>query len=265
MRLAAPAVALLREVSPAWARALRERDDGPLDVEAARAQQRAYASALEAVGTRILWLPAGPEPDGCFTEDTAVLLPSVALATRPGAPSRRPEVGPVVDALVALGLRVHRMGPPGTLEGGDVLRLRDRLLVGRSRRSNGPGIAALAALAARQGLGLAEIEIPDQMHLKGAVTLAAEDLAVVDPAALDPARVEGPGLRVLEAAEPVGANVLALGEGRVLCPAEAPGTVRRLEALGLRCRSVVGQEIQRADGRLTCLSLRLPPPGAWSA
>lgn len=265
MRLGPPAVALLRAVSPAWGSALRERDDGPLELLDAQEQQGAYAQALKEAGVRVVVLPAGPEPDGCFTEDAAVVLGAQALATRPGAPTRRAEVRPVVGALVDLGLLVHRMGPPATLEGGDVLRSGDRLFVGLSKRSNEAGIAALAAVARPLGLRVVAVPVPDAMHLKGAVTLAAEGLAVVDPCVLDPAVVAAWGLDVVEALEPVGANVLALGEGRVLVPAEAPATAAALEARGLRCRAVPGAEIHRADGRLTCLSLRLPRPGAWCA
>lgn len=265
MRFGPPAVALLRAVSPSWGRALRENDDGPLDLRAAQAQQNAYALALEEAGVVVRVLPAGPEPDGCFTEDAAVVPGVQALATRPGAPSRRSEVRPVAQALADAGLIVHRMGPPGTLEGGDVLRVGDRYYVGLSRRSNEDGLRALERLGQRLGVRVCGVPIPDTMHLKGAVTLADEGLAVVDPNQLDPAVVAGWGLRVVEALEAVGANVLALGGGRVLVPAEAPRTAAALAARGLRCRLVPGAEIHRADGRLTCLSVRIPPTGGWCA
>ncbi len=258
--------ALLREVSPGWARALREDDDGPLDVDAARRQHHAYAQALLRAGVAVAVLPADErQPDCCFTEDTAVVLGRHALATRPGAASRRAEVRPVVDALVGLGCIVHRMAPPATLEGGDVLRVADVLYVGRSRRTNNAGIEALARVAALEGLRVVPVELGEQMHLKGAVTLADAGTAVVDAALLDPAVVEGWGLAVVEAVEPVGANVLALGRGRVLVPAVAPVTAHRLRERGLTVRTVEGSEIHRADGRLTCLSLRIPHAGGWCA
>ncbi|MCK6502568.1 arginine deiminase family protein [Myxococcota bacterium] len=260
-----PRVALLREVSARWGDALREHDDGPLDRERARAQQRAYAAALLDAGVRVVMLPAGPHPDGCFTEDAAVVLGRHALVTRPGAPSRRGEVGSVAGALAALGCVVHRMAAPATLEGGDVLRIGARLLVGLSRRTNEAGVAALARVAAREGLRVEAVAIGDQMHLKGAVTLAAAGLAVVDPRLLDPAVLADRGLAVIEADEHVGANVLALGQAQVLVPAEAPRTAAALRRRGLHTLEVPGDEIHRADGRLTCLSLRLPPPGGWCA
>ena len=260
-----PRVALLREVSPRWGDALREHDDGPLDVERACAQQRSYAAALLDAGVRVMMLPPGVDADGCFTEDAAVVLGRHALATRPGASSRRGEVAPVARALAGLGCVVHRMAAPATLEGGDVLRVGSVLLVGRSRRTNDAGIAALARVAALEGLTVRPVEVGDQMHLKGAVTLAAEGLIVIDPRLLDPGPLADLGLTVVEALEPVGANVLALGGGLVLAPEEAPRTVQALRTRGLQVQTLPGDEIHRADGRLTCLSLRLPPPGGWCA
>lgn len=257
-------VALLRAVSPGWAGALRAVDDGPLDFAAAARQHADYARALVQAGVAVTVLPADPrQPDCCFIEDTAVVVGHHALATRPGAAARRGEVWPVVDALVSVGCIVHRMGPPATLEGGDVLRVGDVLYVGLSQRTNRAGVEALAAVAALEGLAVKPVELGDAMHLKGVVTLADADTAVVDADAIDPARVAAWGLSVIEAAEPVGANVLALGRGQVLVPAEAPATAERLRRRGFGVRTVEGAALHRADGRLTCLSLRLPRPGGW--
>ena len=61
-------------------------------------------------------------PDAVFCEDAAIVLAELALITRPGAPSRRPETRTVARALER-----HRplstIEPPGTLDGGDVLQI----------------------------------------------------------------------------------------------------------------------------------------------
>jgi dimethylargininase len=56
-----------------------------------------------------------------FVEDTVVLFRSVAVITRPGAESRRPETGEVEKVLESLGCSLNRIVAPGTLDGGDVL------------------------------------------------------------------------------------------------------------------------------------------------
>lgn len=260
-----PARALMRGISDRWAHALREHDDGPLDRAAAVAQHAATVRILRDLGVAVTVLSPDPEhADACFTEDTAVVLGRHALLTRPGAESRRGEVATVAPALSAWGLSLHPLPAPATLEGGDVLRVGDRLFVGESRRTNAAGIDGLRAVAAREGLTVHAVALPDQMHLKGAVTLADAATAVVDPRLLDPAVAEGFGVAVVEAAESVGANVLAMGDGVVLVPAEAPRTAAALTARGLTCVPVPGAEIHRADGRITCLSLRWTPVG-WCA
>lgn len=73
-----------------------------------------------------------------------------------------------------------------------------------------------------------------------------------------------PGLEVelLKVSEPAGANVLAL-DGRVLVSAEAPRTAELLASRGLRLVALELSQIHAGDGALSCLSLRVAPPGHW--
>src|SRR6188472_2649743 len=72
----------------------------PIDFDRAVEQHNIYEKALMAVGCTIQRLPPLPDmPDSVFVEDAAVVLPEVAIITRPGALSRRLEVSSVADAL----------------------------------------------------------------------------------------------------------------------------------------------------------------------
>src|SRR5262245_63425423 len=72
----------------------------PIDVKVARAQHRRYESCLEELGCKIHHVAAAPHlPDSVFVEDTAVVLDELAVVTRPGAASRRPETESVAKAL----------------------------------------------------------------------------------------------------------------------------------------------------------------------
>lgn len=236
----------------------------PIDVALAREQHRAYAAALAEAGVALTVLPTDEAcPDAVFVEDTAVLLGPEALITVPGAPSRRPEV-PAIAAALAEAMPTVTMALPATLDGGDVLRSGDRLYVGLSGRTNREGLDALAALAARHGIRVIGVPVAAGLHLKSAVTLAAEGLlvAVTDTLDLAPFRAAGDG--VIEVAEPMGGNVLALGS-TVLVSADAPETAALLAGRGLQVRVLNMSELHKGDGALTCLSLRQPPPGAWCA
>lgn len=256
-----PATCLVRAVPDAFTRALRSRPV-ELSVAVAREQHAAYVAALRETGAQVVLLPADEAaPDCCFIEDTAVLLARSALITRPGAASREREVGPVMLALAA-SLPVVAMEPPATLDGGDVLRAGRILFVGLSSRSNAAGAAALRTRAAREDLAVVTVPVQDGLHLKSACSLAAADLLVHHDSGLDPRPFVEAGLRVCPVQEPAGANVLALGP-TVLVSADAPRTADLLEARGITVRRVCVTEFHRADGALTCLSIRVPPSSGW--
>ena len=139
--------AITRAVSPGIIHyELTHLERRPIDYLAAVNQHVAYETCLERLGYRVQQLPTTPEmPDSVFIEDTALVLEEVAVITRPGAASRRSETTAVADVLA--GYRpVCFITPPGTLDGGDILRLGKRLFVGISGRSNPDGIRQLSSL-----------------------------------------------------------------------------------------------------------------------
>jgi dimethylargininase len=145
-----------------------------------------------------------------------------------------------------------------------VLRVGDTLLVGLSSRTDLEGAAALRRAAEPLGLDVVTVVMEGGLHLKSNVTLVAPDLAVMlagTPRVRAP--LEARGVRVLEVDEPAGANVLAVGRV-VVASSAAPRTAARL-ARERDVRIVDVSELHKGDGALTCLSLRVPPPGAWCA
>ena len=92
------------------------------DYELACRQHADYVTGLEGCGLAVTVLPPDLEyPDGTFVEDTAIMLPSGVILTRPGAISRRGEVERIRPTLESLFNNVSVIESPGTLEGGDVL------------------------------------------------------------------------------------------------------------------------------------------------
>lgn len=260
---ATPTQAWVRPPSDAYVRCLRQHAEPAPDVARARAQHAAYVDALRDAGIAVEILPPDAAlPDACFVEDGAVILTdAVAVLSRPGAPSRRDEVATLEPALGALTL--HRLRPPATLDGGDVLRLGARLLVGRSSRTNDAGIEQLRSFAAPLRITVEAVDVRSGLHLKSACTALTADEVVVDATVLDPGVLQALGITAHPVPEPLGANVLALSD-RVIVSADAPATADWLEHTGRTVVRVPLSEIHLGDGALTCLSLRRPPPGAWS-
>lgn len=165
----------------------------PIDLEAARAQHAAYEQCLRDLGCRVHRLPSDDTmPDAVFLEDTAVVVDEFAVLTRPGAASRRGEVAAVAEALEPFRATAE-IREPGTLDGGDVLRLGHTIYVGLSARSNAEGITQLGRHLAPHGYRVEGVVTHDCLHLKTAVTEAAPGLLVLNPAWVDGGMFRGIG------------------------------------------------------------------------
>ena len=90
----------------------------PVDTRLAEQQWEAYVAALRSVGWRIHEVPTlDSAPDCAFIEDTVVVYRDLAVITRPGDDTRKPETAAVEPAVRDLGYRVERIVAPGTLDG----------------------------------------------------------------------------------------------------------------------------------------------------
>lgn len=254
-------VAIVREVPDAIADCeLSFVERAPIDLERAREQHAAYVAALEATGCEVRVAPSLPEmADAVFVEDTAIAVDELAVLARPGAESRRGEVASMADALRPL-RPLAWIEAPGTLDGGDVLRIGRQVHVGRSARSNDSGLEQLRALLAPHGYSVIGVRTRECLHLKSAVTAVADDTVLVNPHWLvdDPfgayRRIE------VDPAEEHAANALRVGDV-VLYPASFPRTAERLRAAGIDLRALDLSELQKAEGATTCCSVLVPVRG----
>ncbi len=248
--------AITREVSPALAQCeLSFVDRAPIDVARAQAQHAAYCRALEALGCEVIRLPAEAAfPDSVFVEDVALAFDEIAIATRPGAESRRDEGAAVLGVLGSF-RRVLRIEAPGTLDGGDVLRIGKRVFVGMSARSNDAGRAQLRELLAPFGYTVEGVVTRDCLHLKSAVTQVAEDVVLINPKWLADA-VPFAAYRQIEVdpTEEHAANAVRIGDA-LLYPDCFPRTLARLRAAGINVTTVDVSELQKAEGAVTCCSV----------
>jgi dimethylargininase len=250
-------LALVREVSPQLAQCeLTRLERDAIDAPRAICQHRDYTRVLQALGCALEWLPPLPQhPDGVFVEDTAVVLPEIAVITRPGAASRRGETPTVAQAL-GQHTPVAAIAEPGCLDGGDVLRIGRTLHVGASGRTNEAGIEQLARLLGPHGYRVEKVPVAGCLHLKTACSLVAPDVLLVNPGWVEPAAFGSWRVIAVDEREPQAANTLTVGD-TTLVSAAYPHTRRRLEAAGIRTRSVDVSELHKAEGGLTCMSVLL--------
>ncbi len=235
---------------------LTHLDRTPIDVARAAQQHDAYEARLRELGVTVERLPdLDAFPDGVFVEDTAIVLPELAVMCRPGAASRRGEVVSAEQRL-AKERSIARIAPPATVDGGDVLRLGRTLFVGVGRRTSAEGAAQLEQAVGPHGYRVVAIAIDRCLHLKTAVTEVGDGAIVVNPAWIDPAIFGARTVIEVAADEPFGANVLRVGDA-VVCATHHPRTAERIAATGARVSTVETSELAKAEAGLTCCSLLL--------
>lgn len=230
-----------------------------VDVELAYKQWEAYVQALSANGWATVEVPPDDDyPDAAFVEDVVVIFDDLAVVTRPGAEDRRGETAGAEAAALGLGLAVEHIVPPGTLDGGDVLKVEvdgaRTAYVGLGRRTNEAGIDQLSKLAASRGYRVVPVPMTKALHLKSAATALPDGTIigyddVVDDPGLFPSYVAAP--------EESGAHVVHLGDGRLLMAADCPQTTEKLRQLGYSVMTVDISEFERLEGCVTCLSVRV--------
>jgi dimethylargininase len=247
--------AITRAVSPSLARCeLSFISRQPIDLQKAQAQHRAYEKLLEQLGARVISLPAEPElPDSMFVEDPAIVLDELAVIFPLGTSSRRPEATSLARALAKF-RKLEYVTLPGTLEGGDVLRIGHKLFVGLTERSNAEGIRQLAAILAPYHHEVLPVPVTGCLHLKSAVTSLGRNTLLANRAWFDSSLFSNYNWIDVDPAEPHAANALALGS-TIIFPASFPLTRARIEARGFHLTSLDISELQKAESGLTCSSL----------
>lgn len=248
-------LAITRDVSPRFNECeITHIDRTPIDLQIAQAQHHGYVQALKELGCAVLELPAEPDlPDSVFVEDTAVILPDVALITQPGADSRKPEIETITQAL-----RPYRelvfIEPPGSLDGGDVLVLGKNIYVGLSTRSNMAAVNQMNQLLGKYGYETRGVIMHDCLHLKTAVTRVDDKTLLINRRWVDVENFEGFELIDVDESEPFAANCLPIGD-EIIFPTTFPGTGVKLAARGYKIKPVVVDELAKAEGAVTCCSL----------
>ncbi|MCH2132979.1 MAG: arginine deiminase family protein [Phycisphaerales bacterium] len=233
---------------------LTHMDREPVDLDNARAQHAAYVDALSDLGCEIHRLPAlDHQPDAVFVEDTAVVVPELAVLTNPGAASRRGEVDTVGEVLSAH-RKVVRLDDSGTLEGGDVLRIDRRVYVGLSTRSCEQGIGQLRAFLEPLGYDVVTVRHRDALHLKTACTYLGDGVLLLNPEWVDIEDFDGLEPLECDPDEAFACNAIRIGD-KVLFPAEFTRTQERIEARGFAVHPVSASELAKAEGGLTCSSI----------
>src|SRR6516165_977913 len=162
-----------------------------IDLAKAREQHKAYEDLLDRLGARVVSLAEEPElPDSMFVEDPAIVLDEVAVICPLGTETRRKEA-PSIGAALERFRKLAHVKLPGTLEGGDVLRVGKRVFVGITARSNPEGIRQLATILEHFRYDLTAVPVMGCLHLKSAVTYLSGNTLLANRGWFDWKRMDG--------------------------------------------------------------------------
>jgi dimethylargininase len=230
-----------------------------IDFAQAQQQHRDYQSALSSLGCEVVVVPAPPGlADSVFIEDTALVLDDIAVMLRPGVASRQPEVAGVAEVLQQY-KPLKAIEPPGTIDGGDLLRVGNRIFAGLSTRSNQSGIQQLRDIVSDFGMTVETVETTKCLHLKSAVSEVAPGTLLINTDWISSLAFKDFEMIPVDKEETHAANALRIGKN-LIYPSSFPRTMDVLVNRGIDVVPVDLTELQKAEGAVTCCSLIFSAP-----
>ncbi len=249
--------AIVRTPGTSVVRGLRDGGGPNPDYVSLLAEHAAYVAVLESLGLVVDVLPAADDfPDSLFVEDPALVFTEGAIILNLSAPSRSGEACLIEPELIRHFDRVLRMKGPGHADGGDVLVLPDRVLIGLSGRTDRAGAEELIGLLAQLGKRGEIAETPAAvLHFKTGCSLIDEETVFALPQMASCAAFAG--LRVVHVpeSEAKAANKLRICDA-ALVGEGFPRSREIIESFGIRTIGLKVEQIGRIDAGLSCMSLR---------
>jgi len=237
-------------------KALSSSDQGKPNYSKALDQHRQYVEALRQCGLEVIVLEADDHyPDSTFVEDTALLTPYCAVMTRPGALSRQGEVSAIEQIVERYFQKIEHIQSPGSLDGGDILKVEDHYYIGLSRRTNPEGAHQIISILKRYDLPCSTVHFREMLHLKSGVAYLEKGYLVTAGEFIEHPQFQEFKQIKIGQSESYAANCLWLN-GKVLVAAGYPRVSEAIRKAGFEVIELNMSEFRKIDGGLSCLSLR---------
>jgi len=244
--------AIVRRPGRNFAEGITTSNLGKPDFEKALDQHSKYCDALKGCGLELIVLEADERyPDGCFVEDTAIVTSEVAIITRPGASSRMGEEAEISGILSEF-RKIETIKLPGTLDGGDVLRVGNHFFIGISGRTNRDGARQLSAILSKYNYTASETEVGQGLHLKSGIAYLGKGNFISSERF---SKIAGSSrIIIIDQDESYSANCLQANDFLII-PFGFPKSKKKIVEFGYNIIELEMSEFRKMDGGVTCLSL----------
>lgn len=232
--------------------------EGTPDYDSALKQHSNYVSTLRELGLEVTVLEGDDRyPDSCFVEDPAVVMERCAIITNSPEESRNGEKHDMLNTIKKFysDLQIFFIEAPGTMEGGDVMRVGDHFYIGQSDRTNAEGAKQFNDIVTKFGYTSSTVPVTEGLHLKDFVINLENNNLLVSSIMNNEPSFEKFNRFVVAPDELYAINSMNIN-GTVLVPEGYPKTLKVIEDLGYPVKIVGTDEFRKIDGSLTCLSLR---------
>lgn len=229
---------------------------GKPDYGLAIKQHDAYIEALKSCGVGVIVLKADERfPDSCFVEDVAVCTKKFVMIAKPGALSRKGEEKEIIEVIKKYYNNIEYIKEPRTLEGGDVMMIKDHFYIGLSRRTNTEGAEQLIKVLGKYGMSGSIIEMSVMLHLKSGLAYLEDNVLLITGEFINNLEFKKFNKIVIDEEETYSANCIRVND-YVLVPAGYSKTKEKIKAAGFKAIVVDTSEYRKVNGGLSCLSLR---------
>ena len=248
--------AIVRIVSKNFQHGLTSSKLGKPDYNKALIQHSNYIEALRKCRLKVLTLETDDRfPDSTFVEDTAVVNEDLAIIANLGETSRKGEEIEIREVLDKFYENVESIEKPGSLDGGDVLRVEDQYFIGISKRTNKVGALQLKEILKKYGFSSSLVKLKEVIHLKTGLAYIGDNNLIVSGEFIDNPLFQDYNIIKVDEDESYAANCIRVNN-YVLIADGYEKLINSISSLGYKVLKLDITEFRKMDGGLSCLSLR---------
>jgi dimethylargininase len=178
-----------------------------------------------------------------------------SVITNLGVKSRQGEEIEIREQLKSFYDNIESIRPPGTVEGGDVMKVEEHFYIGLSKRTNKEGADQLVHILKRYGYSSSKILLKKVLHLKTGLSYLGDSILLVSGEFKGHIGFKGYDFIEVQESEAYATNSLRINE-YVLIPKGYPNLKKQIQNLNFKVIELEMSEFQKMDGGLSCLSLR---------